>query len=111
MSVNRCIFCREARKISKEHVISEPIAKVFRLDRGSDRVASLDPRRMKMGPAISHDQRRVGLPCEPCNNGWMSQLEVKASSAFRDWCHRNPNLNSTLAGVGALLGRSPSGTY
>jgi hypothetical protein len=71
-----CLFCFSTGnlpKLSREHLLSRPVAKAF----GIDRTASFlrfDPDNgdHQVGTIDGLGQRVV---CEPCNNGWMNRLE------------------------------------
>jgi hypothetical protein len=83
----RCFFCYaqgEVPRLSKEHLVSRPVAKAFGLDRsaafgragGSDDSVSIS----------SLDTLAVRFVCERCNNGWMSQLEDRMA-LVAEWSH------------------------
>ena len=48
-------------------------------------VASYDQNSGEIGPIVPLDQRSVRLPCEECNSGWMSDLEVQTARTIRRW--------------------------
>lgn len=48
-------------------------------------VASYDQNTGELGPIVRLDQRSVRLPCNGCNSGWMSDLEVQTARTIRRW--------------------------
>jgi hypothetical protein len=82
-----CPFCLGASKTTKEHIFSQPICDAVGIDRAMD-VASYDGNSGELGPIVSLNQRSVRLPCEECNSGWMSDLEVQTGRALRRWISR-----------------------
>ena len=79
-----CPFCLQASKTTKEHLFSQPICDAVGLDRAID-VASYDGNSGELGPIVPLHQRSVRLPCEACNSGWMSDLEVQTARTIRRW--------------------------
>lgn len=79
-----CPFCLEASKTTKEHLFSQPICDAVGIDRMMD-VASYDGNSGQLGPIVPLNQRSVRLPCESCNSGWMSDLEVQTARTIRRW--------------------------
>lgn len=79
-----CPFCLEESKTTKEHLFSQPICDAVGIDRAMD-VASYDQNSGELGPIVPLDQRSVRLPCEGCNSGWMSDLEVQTARTIRRW--------------------------
>ena len=85
-----CPFCLKASKTSKEHLFSKPICNVLGIDRAMD-VASYDKNSGELGPIVPLKQRSVRLPCEECNSGWMSDLEIQTASTIRRWMSKPQN--------------------
>jgi len=79
-----CPFCLQASKATKEHLFSQPICDAVGIDRAMD-VASYDKNSGELGPILPLHQRSVRLPCETCNSGWMSELEVQTARTIRRW--------------------------
>lgn len=81
---NSCAFCfadQRSAPLSKEHLLSRPVAEAFGVDRGSQfaRVGSdgqINWTRL--------DALQVRLVCRSCNQGWMNQLEHEMASVI-DW--------------------------
>lgn len=48
-------------------------------------VASYDGNSGELGPIVPLHQRSVRLPCQACNSGWMSDLEVQTARTIRRW--------------------------
>lgn len=90
-----CWFCHEEVPLSREHLISNPIATCFGIDRDDQLLADIpeeitavtdiDPNRVQ---PLSKQQVRAA--CEPCNNGWMSKLETDAAEAFAEFLRGEP---------------------
>jgi hypothetical protein len=86
-----CLFCFQERPLTREHLISKPIASALELD---------------LHAAIGEFDNPLGLPdaagirfvdlgdmkvrsvCRDCNNGWLADLETDAAAAFRAWFER-----------------------
>lgn len=94
----RCFFCYsdgEVPRLSKEHLISRPVAIAFGIDRGSSfgRAGNNDS-----SVSISRlDNIAVKVACDRCNNGWMNDLEQQMV-AVGEWAHAgsSPMNSSTL---------------
>jgi hypothetical protein len=74
----RCIFCGSTTaKMSKEHIWSEWVSKMFKPKHGRFWSYSIT----KTGDLQEHrfaaQKMRVKCVCEPCNNNWMSDLETE----------------------------------
>lgn len=85
-----CPFCLKASKASKEHLFSKPICNVLGIDRAMD-VASYDENSGELGPIVPLKQRAVRLPCEDCNSGWISDLEIQTARTIRRWMSKPQN--------------------
>jgi hypothetical protein len=74
----RCFFCYsdgEVPRLSKEHLVSRPVAVAFGLDRASSfgRAGNNDS-----SISVSRlDNVAVKVACDRCNNGWMNDLEQR----------------------------------
>jgi hypothetical protein len=79
-----CPFCLETSKTTKEHLFSQAVCNAVGIDRALD-VASYDQNSGELGPIVPLSQRSVRLPCEGCNSGWMSDLEVQTARTIRRW--------------------------
>ena len=81
----RCFFCfneREVRRLSKEHLLSKPVASAFGIDR-SGWLGQLNDG--DQPPITSRlDAVSVRFVCEPCNNVWMNALEHEMA-AVAEW--------------------------
>ena len=88
MPADLCIFCFEEHPLTREHLVSKPIERAFRLD-GESTVAELEyPPTDPGDPEIRLVQLRdmkVRIACRACNNGWMANLEEAAASAIEAW--------------------------
>lgn len=82
-SVN-CMFClgTSGSGMSKEHLLSVPVAAAFGLERegfvGRLGTEDLQPRLDRL------EQMQVRLPCQTCNNTWMNELEHRMA-VVADW--------------------------
>src|SRR5215211_5988786 len=86
----RCFFCYadgEVPRLSKEHLLSRPVAEAFGLNR-SDTFgrAGNDDSSVTIS---SLDTLAVKLVCERCNNGWMNTIEHRMASVA-EWCGPRP---------------------
>src|SRR5713226_3860976 len=78
-----CGFC-SAPDVSQEHLWAGWLGKVILESRAQGGMKRFQAQIERGGKAVAfpkHDlQLTVGMPCEACNNGWMSDLEnaVKA---------------------------------
>ena len=71
-----CAFCLEARTpLTREHLFSVPVCRAFHIDRDQTLVGTVDEKAGGVRNLTTLASRTVRLPCERCNNGWMSQLE------------------------------------
>lgn len=113
-----CPFCLEASKATKEHLFSQPICNAVGIDRAMD-VASYDRNSGELGPIVPLGRRSVRLPCEGCNSGWMSDLEIQTARTIRRWMSKpeNPlgrtgydNLMRWLVKTAVVLGFSEGGS-
>src|SRR5262245_61105223 len=73
-----CGFCGRPR-CSKEHLWPKWVLKIIRDVRGTDAEKEFVVEHEKRGKTIrfrsTNMETKVGMPCEKCNNGWMSALE------------------------------------
>jgi hypothetical protein len=80
-----CLFCfsnGNVPKLSREHLLSRPVAKAFGIDRTSSFLRlDADTGDHQIGTVDGLGQRVV---CEPCNNGWMNRLE-DAMATLAPW--------------------------
>src|SRR6266536_2607727 len=81
----RCFFCYadgEVLRLSKEHLVSRPVARAFGLDRSAafGRAGNSD----SSVSISSLDTLAVKLACDRCNNGWMNEVEHRMASVA-DW--------------------------
>jgi hypothetical protein len=82
----RCFFCyadREVPRLSKEHLVSRPVADAFGLNRSDTfgRAGNNDSS-VTISPL---DTLAVKLVCDRCNNGWMNTIEHRMASVA-EWC-------------------------
>ena len=97
----RCHFCfneGDVPKLSKEHLLSKPVATAFGVDRSAAFGLLGDPNELIVLPRLS--DLSVRLVCEPCNNTWMNDLE-HGMAALNGWCHGG-DLPMTSSQVDAL---------
>jgi len=108
----RCWFCHEQRPLSKEHLISEPIAEVFGIDREDLLLLDMPTHGIRNADDIAAARiqplarQAVGSACAPCNNGWMNNLEHRAARVFKSWLRGqalDPGSHETISAW--LLGR------
>src|SRR6266511_2903537 len=81
----RCFFCYaegEVPRLSKEHLVSRPVARAFGLDRSAafGRAGNSD----SSVSISSLDTLAVKLACDRCNNGWMNKIEHRMA-AVAEW--------------------------
>ena len=72
----RCYFCfaeGDVPRLSKEHLLSQPVATAFGVDR-SAHIGHIDPSSGTVQMARL-DDAAVRFVCERCNNTWMNDLE------------------------------------
>jgi hypothetical protein len=78
-----CHFCWDETsdpQITREHLVSQPVANAFGIDRASRTFARFDATAVKAGNLDgltwhALDDLRVRIACDRCNNGWMNDLE------------------------------------
>jgi hypothetical protein len=79
----KCHFCwdeTETPQITKEHLLSVPVADAFGIDRASSAFARFDEDAVRAGDLSGLTWTSLGalsvrIACAPCNNGWMNDLE------------------------------------
>ena len=71
-----CIFCGERSPLSNEHVFRDTLRKHFRSQTGLDLFSESAPDRTGHLP-ISMFDRKVKAVCEPCNRGWLNDLDAE----------------------------------
>ena len=87
---SKCWFCHRETVLSREHLISEPIAAAFGIDRDDQLLADI-PEEVRQPSDVDPNRVQplskqvVRAACEPCNNGWMSRLEVRAGAVFTEF--------------------------
>ena len=89
----RCFFCwTDVPSLSREHLLSEPIAKFAGIDRASFRLADSGVARGRDGvkvlvgrPPVPLTAVATKLACASCNSGWMSELEQRAARSLSSW--------------------------
>jgi hypothetical protein len=87
----KCEFCWDENRgepLTKEHLVSQPIADAFRIDRLGGKVARFDRNELSDGNIdsvtwCSLAELSVRLACARCNNGWMNNLEHEMASVAR----------------------------
>jgi len=97
----RCHFCfaeGDAPKLSKEHLLSKPVAEAFGLDRAGafGQLGNVDDSVV----FTRLDGVAVKFVCERCNNTWMNALEHELA-ALAVWT-RSPSQSLTPAQVESL---------
>lgn len=92
----KCPFCLGDGKKTKEHILSKPICHALGVDRGMT-ITSVDSTSQAVGESATLTERTIRLPCESCNSGWMSRLEVDTAKTLRRWL-ASPNERLTKAG-------------
>lgn len=83
----RCWFCfaeGEVPRLSKEHLLSEPVSSAFGLNR-SGSFGQIDGTNGSITLARL-DTVAVKMVCKRCNNTWMNDLEHDFA-ALASWCH------------------------
>ena len=79
----KCEFCWDEDRgepLTKEHLISQPVADAFHIDRQGSKVARFDRDAVDAGDFDSMTfcslaELSVRIACARCNNGWMNELE------------------------------------
>lgn len=82
--VNRCPFCLSLGRLSKEHLLSNPMCEALGVDRRTISVA-FSENTGRIGKPLGFDDRTIRLPCRDCNSGWMSDLETETAQVLRNW--------------------------
>jgi hypothetical protein len=82
-----CLFCGAPPPLSREHLISKPVAVAFGIHRSSE-LSTLEGRDIVRSALL--DQLSVRLPCGPCNSGWMNNLEIGMGAVAR-WMRAREN--------------------
>lgn len=91
MAFRVCIFCFRDRPLTREHLISKPIATALKLDRSAI-IGEFD--NPPEGPDVlgirfvELGDMKVRVACRECNNGWMAALETAAAKVFLVWLKR-----------------------
>ena len=80
----KCIFCLREAKMSGEHIWSDWMGKLLPAKsryymRHLDPVTKTESRWQSSGLDMT-----TKVVCEPCNNGWMSQLENRVKAVLKD---------------------------
>lgn len=116
--VGICLYCGENRKLSNEHVISgwisDYVPKAFKKQMHTATIYGLRPDH-SFGLLDEKAHRGAGDPlvrtlkivCEPCNNGWMSQIVERAKPHLRpllagNWLALSPEACDAIATWAAL---------
>jgi hypothetical protein len=92
-----CLFCGVAPPLTREHLISKPVASAFGIDRTGE-LSTLDD--MEIVRSAPLEQLAVRLPCGSCNSGWMNDLETGMGFVAR-WMRAREN-GITLDTLGNL---------
>ena len=72
-----CVFCGSSKNISREHIFSDWLSQKFaKGTKGNNEVRGDDLSRNWQGSIF---QDKIKIVCEKCNNGWMSDIETRAS--------------------------------
>lgn len=87
----KCEFCWDEDRgepLTKEHLVSQPIADAFHIDRVGGQVARFDRGELGDGNLdsvtwCSLAELSVRLACARCNNGWMNDLEHEMAAVAR----------------------------
>ena len=80
-----CFFCHCETTLTREHLFSEPVARLAGVNRSSDVVAGLDGTGKVDRPPATLDRWTVRVPCRQCNGGWMARLEVETARVILRW--------------------------
>lgn len=89
-----CQFCFSqgpVPKLSKEHLLSKPVADAYRIDRSAAFGHIGDSKKPIMLTRLS--DASVRFVCEPCNNTWMNSLEHEMAR-LNDWVGAPESLTS-----------------
>jgi hypothetical protein len=72
-----CVFCGSSKNISREHIFSDWLSQKFaKGTKGNNEVRGDDLSRNWQSSIF---QDKIKIVCEKCNNGWMSDIETRAS--------------------------------
>lgn len=82
-----CLFCGDPPPLSREHLISNPVATAFGIDRSGE-LSTLEGTEIVRSVVL--DQLSVRLPCAACNSGWMNHLETGMAAVAR-WMRAREN--------------------
>lgn len=100
----RCLFCFAESdafpKLTREHVVSRPVARAFGIDRTSPFLRTNAEQSVTRWGVVCGQSRKI--VCAPCNNGWMNALEERMA-ALADWMHSG---GEALGGPRSLTLRS-----
>lgn len=64
-------------------MLSVPVCRAFDINRDGTLVGSIDVKSGAVRNLTSLARRTVRLPCERCNKGWMSRLELDMASVAK----------------------------
>lgn len=78
-----CIFCKSPPGLSREHLISRPVAEAFAIKRDRD-LSVIEHGQVTR--SVRLEQLSVRLPCKRCNSSWMNQLE-RAMPSVAGWMY------------------------
>lgn len=82
-----CLFCGQSPPLTREHLVSNPVASAFGIDRAGE-LSTLEG--VEIIRSVSLDQLSVRLPCGTCNSGWMNDLETGMAAVAR-WMRAREN--------------------
>lgn len=80
------MFCHGMSRtgLSKEHLLSEPVCRAFRVDR-TVVAARVDGSARRVNSVARLGDTQVRLPCRACNSGWMNELENGMERLVAPW--------------------------
>jgi hypothetical protein len=93
--MNKCYFCHSEGRLSREHVLSEPVAKMLGIDRQLDLTGTLDSNLELLQGPFPWSANQVHLPCASCNSGWMNALEHDFVRTTRRWRAETTSIGPT----------------
>ncbi len=80
--MKQCLFCA-ADDLTREHLISRPIAGAFGIDRNAENFARFAPGENDRMSIQALNNLQVRLVCGTCNAGWMNDLEHDMAAVGR----------------------------
>ena len=102
MTKGVCLFCQQYRTLTGEHTFSDWINRLYPAMRGYT-FTQTSPDGDTQQWKSKYINQKLRLPCEECNNGWMSSVESAARDILKDMVnYRGGSISIPVERIAAL---------